>query len=69
MKHGVNLGSSYLNENAAKEFVKYIAESKLQSVLSSATFFSLLMDGSTDASNSENKVLFVMWCDVNSDDP
>ena len=33
IKHGVNLGSSYLNENAAKEFVQYIAESKRQSIL------------------------------------
>ena len=71
IRHGVNLGTSYLNENSAKEFVQYIAESKLQSVQSavqSSSFFSLLMDGSTDASNSENEMVFVMWCDVNSND-
>ena len=71
IRHGVNLGCSYLNENSAKEFVQYMAESKLQSIQSSvqkAAFFSLLMDGSTDASNSENEIVFVMWCDVSSDD-
>ena len=71
IKHGVNLGSSYLNENAAKEFVQYIAESKCQSILLSvqkAAFFSVLMDGSTNSSNTENEMLFIMWCEVDSDD-
>lgn len=69
MRHtSVHLVSSYLNENAAKEFVQYIAESKLQSIVvsSESSFFSLLMDRSTDASNSENEIMFVMWCDVSS---
>lgn len=50
-QHGVNLGSSYLHENAGKEFVHYIAESARQDMLSKiakAKFFSLLMNGSTD---------------------
>jgi len=71
LKHGVNLGTSYLNENSAKEFVHYIAESKRQSILSSvqkAVFYSILMDGSTDSSNTENEMLFVMWCEVNDKD-
>lgn len=70
-KLGMNLGSSYLNENAAKEFIHFMAKLKLQSIISSvqsATFFSLLMDGSTDSSNSENEMILVMWCNVESDD-
>ena len=70
-KLGMNLGSSYLNENAAREFIHFMAKLKLQSIISSvqsATFFSLLMDGSTDSSNSENEMILVMWRNVESDD-
>ena len=66
-RHGVNLGSSYLHENAGKEFVHYIAESRRQdllSTLSKAKFFSLMMDGSTDKSNADNELLLVLWCDT-----
>jgi len=35
IRNGVNLGCSYLNENSAKEFVQYMAESKFQSIESS----------------------------------
>ncbi len=70
-RHGVNLGSSYLHENAGKEFVHYIAESNRQDLLSSisnAKFFSLLMDGSTDQRNTDNELLLVLWCDTNGAD-
>ena len=30
MKHGVDLGSSYLHEKSCREFVHYMAESKQQ---------------------------------------
>ena len=43
-------------------------QTKLGMNLGSATFFSLLMDGSTDSSNSENEMILVMWCNVESDD-
>ena len=65
-RHGVNLGSSYLHENAGKEFAHYIAESRRQDLLSTITkakFFSRLMDGSTDQSNAVNELLLVLWCD------
>ncbi len=67
-RHGVNLGSSYLHENASKEFVHYNAESKRQKLLSTisdAKFSSLLMDGSTDQSNTDNELFLVLWCDPN----
>ena len=65
-RHGVHLGSSYLHENAGKEFVHHIAESRRQDLLSTiseAKFFSLLIDGSTDQSNADNELLVVLWCD------
>jgi len=37
-------------------------------ISSESGFFSLLIDGSTDASNSEDEIVFVMWSDVSSDD-
>lgn len=70
-RHGVNLGSAYRHENAGKEFVHYIAETRRQNVfttLSKAKFFSLLMDGSTDYSNADNELLLVLWCDPDGTD-
>ena len=66
VRHGVNLGSAYKTETAAKTFTHYIAESerqKLVHTLQSAKFFSLLMDGSTDAGNIDNDLLLVVWFD------
>ena len=71
MKHGVDLGSSYLNEKSCREFVHYLAESKqqdLNTTLSKAMFFSLMMDGSTDSSNADNELLLVLWCDIDDED-
>ena len=42
MKHGVSLGSAYLNENSCKEFLKYVALSKRQqlcAIVSKINFF------------------------------
>ena len=42
--HGVNLGAAYVNNNACKEFVHYIAESNRQTLITTvcnAQFFSL----------------------------
>ena len=70
-RHGVNVGSAYRHENAGKEFVHYIAETRRRDVLTTlakAKFFSLLMDGSTDHSNADNELLLVLWCDPNGTD-
>ena len=40
----------------------------LATTVSSAGFFSILMDGSTDASNTDNELFLVMWCDPNGSD-
>ena len=56
-RHRVRVGTWYVNENAGKEFVHYIAESRrqeLRQTLANAKFFSLLLDGSTDAGRVRN---------------
>ena len=57
--HGVNLGTSYINENAGKEMIHYIAKSRRQELrqkLAKGKFFSLLLDGSSDAANIDNEI-------------
>ena len=69
--HGVRVGTSYVNENVGKEFIHYIAESRrqeLKKTLANAKFFSLLLNGSTDAGNIDDKVFLVVWCDCNGCD-
>ena len=65
-RHGVNLGSAYKTETSAKTFTHFIAESQRQELvhaLNSTNFFSILLDGSTDAGNIDNELLLVMWFD------
>ena len=67
LRHGVNLGTSYLHENAGKEFTHFIAEARRQEIfttISNVPFFSLLMDSSTDSGNIENEVISIVWCDT-----
>ena len=62
-RHGVNVGSTYRNVNSCKDFIHFWSMSKkekLASLLSRAKFFSLLMDGSTDAANVDNEVFLVV---------
>ena len=69
--HGVHLGTSYINENAGKEMIHYIAESRrrdLMTKLANSKFFPLLLDGSTDKANIDNEVILVMWCDRDGTD-
>ncbi len=66
--HGVNIGSTYVNEVAGKTFCHYIAETKrkeLLTCLTQAQYFSLLMDGSTDVANVDDEIFLVLWCDNN----
>lgn len=46
--------------------IHYIAESRRQELrqkLVKAKFFSLLLDGSTDAANIDNELILAVWCD------
>ena len=69
--HGVNVGSDYNNEHAAKTFCHYIAETRREDLaenLASAKFFSILMDGSTDKGNIDDEMFLALWCDVDGTD-
>ena len=69
--HGVDIGSSYTNERSARTSLHYIAEAKQQMLvdkIANAKFYSLLLDGSTDTGNIDNKVLLVVWCDLDGHD-
>ena len=62
----MSVDTSYVNENTGKEFFHYIAMSRraeLKQRLAHAKFFSLLLDGSTDKANIDNKVVLVVWCE------
>ena len=63
---GVDIGSSYRGADCAKIFMHFIAESQRQCFLHSlpttTKFFSFLMDGSTDAANTEVELVLVMYC-------
>ena len=50
-RHGVDLGTTYMNDVACRAFIHFIAEAERQQlgdILAKAEFFSLLMDGSSD---------------------
>ena len=63
-RHGVNLGFSYKTKNSARKFTHYIAENQRQSFISKfpSSFYSFLMDGSTDAGNIEDELVLVQYC-------
>ena len=70
-RHDVNIGTAYANENAGKDFMHYTAESRrreLKQTLANARFFSLLLEGSTDGGNVDDKVVLAVWCDCNRSD-
>jgi len=43
--HGVDIGTSYVNENAGKTFCKFIAKARMANLCTSTKFLSILMDG------------------------
>ena len=71
VKHGVQLGSSYLNMESGKTFTHYIAESKREELIRKivkAKFFSILMDGSVDSANIDNELILAVWFDSECED-
>ena len=62
-RHGVDMGQSYATKDSAKSFTHYIAESQHSAFLgslSTAHFYSFLMDGTTDAGNIEDELIVIM---------
>ena len=61
----------YTNDNAGKEMVHFIAESRreqLQSEIKKAKFLSLLLDKFSDVANIDNEMILAVWCDINGED-
>ena len=63
VKHGVQLGEVYANDTSAGVMIYFIGDSiawDLKNTLKNPIFFSLLMDGSTDASVTKKQAIFVV---------
>ena len=66
-RHAVDLGHAYNTPDSAKLFTGFIAKCQLQAFLSSfyssgSHFFSLLMDGTTDAGDQEDELIVLVYC-------
>ena len=62
-RHGVDIGTAYRNRNSGVIFVDSINGSlveELRTKLGKAQFYSILTDGSSDSSISENEAVFVV---------
>ena len=63
-RQSVDIGQAYRNENTGGEFVDYIDMSiaeHLKGKIENSHFYSVLTDGSTDSSISENEAVFVVF--------
>ena len=64
-RHAVDVGHAYHTTNSAKQFTTYIARSQRQEFLNALpkdSFFSLLMDGTTDVAIVEDEVNVIVYC-------
>ena len=64
--HGVDIGTSYRNDNACAEFLDYLGEDlrlQLNKDLARVNYFSVLSDGSTDCTINEQECTFVLYFD------
>ena len=65
-RHGVRLGSTHNNHTAAREFLSFQARALKEALskdIAKATFYSILFDGTTDSSVTEQKAIFVLYFD------
>ena len=64
-RHDVELGIAYKNDVSAKSFTHFIAETQRRNFidcLSKLHFFSVLMDGTTDAGRVEDELVVTVHC-------
>ncbi|XP_029463373.1 death domain-containing protein CRADD isoform X1 [Rhinatrema bivittatum] len=62
-RDGVDLGETYMNINGCKEFTVCIGETlewELGEILSTAEFFSILIDGVTDVHAAEKQLIYIL---------
>ena len=70
-QHGVDIGGSYQNDHTCAMFVKFIAldlQQQLKKDISSAMFFSVQVDSSTDSENIEEGLFLILYFDPRSSD-
>lgn len=63
-RHGVDMGTSYLTKASTKDFIHYIAESQrltFRHTLKDIMFYSIAIDGSTDAGNIEDELVMIQY--------
>ena len=61
---GIQVGETYLNDTACKDFVTAICDverQKLAETINAARFITILSDGSTDVSVYENEIIYVRF--------
>ena len=66
--HGVDLGTSYKTKDSAKNFTHYITIVQRQQFFQSlqgVSFYSFIVDGSTDAGRIEDEIVMMMFCKRN----
>ena len=64
-RHEVDLGVAYKNDVSAEAFTHYIADSQRPGFvhsLSNSSFFSFLMDGTTNSGKVEDELVVVLHC-------
>ena len=65
-RHGVQIGSTHNSRTAAREFLSFQADQlkrELSRDLAKAKFYSILFDGTTDCSVTEQEAIFVLYFD------
>ena len=65
-RHGVRLGSTHNNRTTAREFLSFQAgelKEALPKDIAKAKFYSILFDGTTDSSVTEQEAIFVLYFD------
>ena len=70
-RHAVDVGHAYHTTDSAKQFTTYIARSQRQEFLNTLpkdSFFSLLMDGTTDVAVVEDEVIVIVYCNIDDVD-
>lgn len=69
-KHDVQLGKPYISDKQCTEFIDNIAETfedELRDTLGGCNFFSVLIDGSMDASKSEKRLMYILYINPHTD--